>query len=174
NIPVLLFTVVATLLAGILFGSVPAWQAARMNLNDVLKEGGRSAVGAARHGVRRALVIAEFALALSLLAGGGLAIHSLWNLAHVDLGFRSDHLLTFDLPVTKGRLTDAGQITTFYDQLLEKIQALPGVTSVSACEAGPLQGLRFGMPSEIAGKELTDMTQLPVAGFNMVSPDFFK
>ena len=174
SVPVLLFTVVTVMLAGVLFGCAPALRAARMNLNEVLKEGGGSARSTGRHGLRRALVIAEFALALSLLAGGGLAMHSLWNLAHVDLGFRSDHLLTFDLPVTKGRLTDAVQITTFYRQLLEKIQALPGVTSVSACEGGPLQGVRFGMPFQIAGKEVTDMTQRPVAGFNMVSPDFFK
>jgi putative ABC transport system permease protein len=174
SVPVLLFTVVTVMLAGVLFGCAPALRAARMNLNEVLKEGGGSARSTGRHGLRRALVIAEFALALSLLAGGGLAIHSLWNLAHVDLGFRSDHLLTFDLPVTKGRLTDAVQITTFYRQLLEKIQALPGVTSVSACEGGPLQGVRFGMPFQIAGKEVTDMAQRPVAGFNMVSPDFFK
>jgi putative ABC transport system permease protein len=140
----------------------------------VLKEGGGSSRSIGRHGLRRALVIAEFALALSLLAGGGLALHSLWNVAHVDLGFRSDHLLTFDLPVTKGRLTDSVQITTFYRQLLEKIQALPGVTSVSVSEGAPLQGVRFGMPFQIAGKEVTDMSQRPVAGFNMVTPEFFK
>jgi putative ABC transport system permease protein len=124
--------------------------------------------------LRRALVIAEFALALSLLAGGGLAIHSLWNLAHVDLGFRSDHLLTFDLPVAKGRLQDPVQITTFYRQLLEKIQALPGVVSASASEGMPLQGVNFGMAFQIAGKEVTDMSQRPGAGFNMVTPDYFK
>ena len=102
SIPVLLFTLGTTMLAGVLFGCAPAWQAARMNLNDVLK-GGRQAPSRStgRHGLRRTLVMAEFALALSLLAGGGLAIHSLWNVAHVDLGFRTDHLLTFDLPVRK-------------------------------------------------------------------------
>src|ERR1700678_182340 len=174
SVPVLLFTVVTVMLAGVLFGCAPALRAARMNLNEVLKEGGGSARSTGRHGLRRALVIAEFALALSLLAGGGLAMHSLWNLAHVDLGFRSDHLLTFYLPVTNGRLTDAVQITTFYHELLEKIQALPGVSSVSACEGGPLQGVRFGMPFQIAGKEVTDMTQRPVAGFNMVTPEVFQ
>ena len=174
SLPVLLFTVVTVMLAGVLFGCAPAWRAARMNLNEVLKEGGGSARSTGRHGLRRALVIAEFALALSLLAGGGLALHSLWNVAHVDLGFRSDHLLTFDLPVAKGRLTDPVQITTFYRQLLEKIQALPGVTSVSVSEGAPLQGVRFGMPFQIAGKEVSDMSQRPVAGLNMVTPDFFK
>jgi putative ABC transport system permease protein len=174
SVPVLLFTVVSVMLAGVLFGCAPAWRAARMNLNEVLKEGGGSARSTGRHGLRRALVIAEFALALSLLAGGGLAIHSLWNLAHVDLGFRSDHLLTFDLPVAQGRLADPVQITTFYRQVLEKIQALPGVTSASASEGAPLQGVRFGMPFQIAGKEVTDMSQRPLAGFNMVTPDYFK
>jgi putative ABC transport system permease protein len=174
SVPVLLFTLATVMLAGVLFGCAPAWRAARMNLNEVLKEGGGTARSTGRHGLRRALVIAEFALALSLLAGGGLAIHSLWNVAHVDLGFRSDHLLTFDLPVTKGRLTDPVQITTFYRQALEKIQALPGVTSVSASEGAPLQGVRFGMPFQIAGKEVADMSQRPVAGFNMVTPEFFK
>ena len=174
SMPVLLFTLGTVMLAGVLFGCAPAWRAARMNLNDVLKEGGGSSRSTGRHGLRRTLVIAEFALALSLLAGGGLALHSLWNVAHVDLGFRSDHLLTFDLPVTKGRLTDPVQITTFYRQLLEKIQALPGVTAVSASEGAPLQGVRFGMPFQVAGKEVTDMSQRPVAGFNMVTPDYFK
>jgi putative ABC transport system permease protein len=174
SVPVLLFTVGSVMLAGVLFGCAPAWRAARMNLNEVLKEGGGAVSGAGRHGLRRALVIAEFALALTLLAGGGLAIHSLWNLAHVDLGFRSDHLLAFELPVTQGRMTVPVQIRTFYRQLLEKIQALPGVTSVSASEGMPLQGVRFGLPFQIAGKEVTDMSQRPVTGFNMVTPDYFK
>jgi putative ABC transport system permease protein len=175
NVPVLLFTVAATMLAGVLFGSVPAWQAARMNLNEVLKEGGRSAHSAGRHGLRRSLVIVEFALALSLLAGGGLAIHSLWNVAHVDLGFRTDHILTFQLPVPQGRLTDAQQISTFYRQLLERVQALPGVSAASASEGMPLQGVNFGMPFQIAGKpNIEDPSARPGAGFSMVTPQYFK
>ncbi len=175
NGPVLLFTVAATMFAGILFGCAPALQAARMNLNEVLKEGGRSASGSGRHGLRRALVIAEFALALSLLAGGGLALHSLWNVAHVDLGFRSDHILTFSIPEPQGHLTDPQQIITFYRQLLERIQALPGVTAASASEGMPLQGTNFGMPFQIAGKpNIEDPSARPGAGFSMVSPEYFK
>jgi hypothetical protein len=78
--------------------------AQRRRLDETLKEGGRS-IGTGRHWMRRGLVVAEFALALTLLAGGGLAIHSLIKLANVDLGFRSDHLLTFSLPVPHGRLS---------------------------------------------------------------------
>jgi predicted permease len=98
NLPVMLFTIAATMIAGVLFGCAPAWEASRANLNDVLKEGGRSG-RAGRHALRRLLVIVEFALALSLLTGGGLAIHSLWNVAHADLGFSPDHTLVFYLPI---------------------------------------------------------------------------
>ena len=174
NVPVLLFTLGASMLAGVLFGCAPAWQAARMNLNDVLKEGGRSAVGSSHHTLRRSLVVAEFALALSLLAGGGLAIHSLWNVAHVNLGFRSDHLLTFSVPVPGEHMKDPKQITTFYRQLLDRIQAMPGVTSASASEGMPLQGTNFGMPFQIVGKEVEDMSKRPGAGFNMVTPQYFQ
>jgi putative ABC transport system permease protein len=174
NAPVLLFTVAATMLAGVIFGCAPAWQASRLNLSDVLKEGGRSSSGVGRHGLRRSLVVAEFALALSLLAGGGLAIHSLWNVAHVDRGFRSDHLLTFDLPVTDGQLIGSEQVNAFYRQLIEKIDALPGVSSASASTGMPLQGTNFGMPFQIAGKTVDDPSKRPGAGFNMVTPGYFQ
>jgi putative ABC transport system permease protein len=174
NLPVLLFTVAASLVSGVLFGCAPAWQAARMNLNEFLKEGGRSASSVGRHGLRRVLVVAEFSLALSLLAGGGLAIHSLWNVAHVDLGFRTDHLLTFSLPVPDGHLTDSRQVTSFYRQLIARIEALPGVSSVSASEGMPLRGTNFGMPFVIEGKPVSDPSQRPGAGFSMVTPQYFN
>ena len=174
NLPVLLFTIAASLLCGLLFGCAPAWQAAGMNLNEFLKEGGRSASSSGRHGLRRVLVVSEFALALSLLAGGSLAIHSLWNVAHVNLGFRTDHLLTFSLPVPHGQLTDSKQITSFYRQLLARIAALPGVSSVSASEGMPLRGTNFGMPFVMEGKPVSDPSQRSGAGFNMVTPAYFK
>src|SRR6476620_9074892 len=119
-------------------------------MNDTLKESGRSVSGG-RHYLRRALVVIEFALALTLLAGGGLAIHSLFQLARVDLGFRSDRLLTFSLPVPNDRLTGGPQIYAFYSQLIERLQAVPGVTSVSASTGMPVLGTGFGMSFEIAG-----------------------
>jgi putative ABC transport system permease protein len=172
SVPVLLFTLAATILAGVFFGCAPAWHATRINLNEVLKDSG-GAVRSGRHKLRRAFVIAEFALALSLLAGGGLAMHSLWNLEHLDLGYRSDHLLTFDLPEPKGHLTEPLQITSFYQRLIDQIQALPGVTSVSACTDIPLRG-GFRMPVQIAGNETEDGSRRPTTRFNMVTPQFFK
>ena len=98
SIPVLLFTLAATTLAGVFFGCAPAWHASRIDPNEALKESGRSGIGAAKHRLRRILVIAEFGLALTLLAACGLALHGLWNISRVDLGIRKDHLLTFFLP----------------------------------------------------------------------------
>ena len=104
SIPVLLFTIAVTTVAGLLFGSAPAWQATRLDLNEVLKLGGRTGGGGARRNARRALVIAEFSLALILLASGGLALKSFWNLTRVDLGIRTEQVLSFRLPVPDKRL----------------------------------------------------------------------
>lgn len=171
NLPVLLFTVATTMLAGILFGCAPAWQASRLNLNEVLKEGGRSAFSG-RHALRRGLVIVEFALALSLLAGGGLALHSLWNLSRADLGFPTDHLLTFLLPVPDGQLKTTAQTNTFYGQLLDRIQALPGVTAASATTGTPPYG-SFNLAFQIAGKPIEDISSRPNSEVRAVTPGYF-
>jgi putative ABC transport system permease protein len=174
NVPVLLFTLLATTIAGILFGCAPAWHASRVDPNETLKEGGRSGTSAGRHQLRRALVVGEFALALTLLAGAGLAIHSFWNLARVDPGFRTDHILTFSLPVPEKRLTQSAQIVAYYQQLIEKIESLPGVIHAEAATGMPLQGTNFGMPFTIAGKPVADPSARPGAGFQMVTPGFFQ
>ena len=174
NLPVLFFSLAASLLCGVLFGCAPAWQTARLNLSDVLKESGRSASSAGRHGLRRTLVVLEFALALTLLAGAGLVIHSFYKLTRVDLGFRQDHVLTFFLPVTNERFTKPEQINAFYRQLLDQIGALPGITAVSASTGMPIIGTNFGMPFHLAGQAVTDPSSRPGAGFNMVSPEYYK
>src|SRR6185295_5565412 len=104
------------------------------------------------HGLRRALVVTEFALALTLLAGGGLAIHSLVKLTNVDLGFARSNLLTFYLPVADARFAEPAQIDAFYRPLLEKIEAVPGVVSASASTGMPVNGVNFGMPFYFADK----------------------
>jgi predicted permease len=174
NIPVLLFTLIATTIAGILFGCAPAWHASRVDPNETLKEGGRSGTSAGRHRLRRSLVVGEFALALTLLAGAGLAIHSFWNLARVDPGFRTDHILTFGLPVPEKRLTQPEQMVAYYKQLVGKIESLPGVIRAEAATGMPLQGTNFGMPFTIVGKPVADPSARPGAGFQMVTPGFFE
>ena len=173
NLPVLAFTLAVSTLSGVLFGCAPAWQASRTNTNESLKESGRSPGGGSRHRVRRALVVAEFALALSLLAGGGLAVHSMIKLTNVDLGFRVDHLLTFNLPVQDDRFTDPSQITAFHQLVLDKIRTVAGIESVSASTGMPVRGTSFGMPFTIAGRPVDDPSQRQGAGFNMVTPEYF-
>jgi putative ABC transport system permease protein len=173
NVPVLLFSMAATIMAGVLCGCAPAWQTSQWNLNDTLKEGGRSG-GASRHGLRRGLVIAEFALALTLLAGAGLLIHSFWKLTRVDLGFRQDHVLTFALPVSFDRFPRPEQVTAFYRPLLAKISALPGISSATISNATPIQWTGWGMNFSIAGQPAADPSALPNAGFTLVSPDYFR
>lgn len=175
NIPVLLFTLAATIIAGLLFGCIPAWSASRVAPAEALKEGGRSGMGVGRNRLRRALVIGEFALALALLAGAGLAIHSFWNLTRVDLGVRTDHIFTFFLPVPDSRPKDPAKITAYYRQMLASIDAVPGVESASVETGLPLQGTGFGMPFTIAGGQTySDPSQRPAASFGMVTPDFFN
>jgi putative ABC transport system permease protein len=175
NLPILVFTLVATTLAGLLFGSAPAWYASRVDPGESLKEGNRSGVGAGRHRLRQGLVIGEFTLALALLAGAGLAIHSFLNLLRVDLGLRTDHILTFYLPVPDSRPKEPEKIIAYYKQILSNINAVPGVTSTSAMTGLPLFGPGFGMPFTIVGKPaFNDPSMRPNTGYGIVTPDFFK
>ena len=173
NPQVLAFTLLVSTLSGVLFGCAPAWQAARGSVNDILKDGGRSATGAGRQVVRRVLVVAEFALALSLLAGGGLAVHSLVKLGNVDLGFRTDHLTAFQLPVQVEPAAAAEEISAIHSRLLDRIAAVPGIASVSASTGMPVRGTSFGMPFTIVGKPVDDPSKRAGAGFNMVSPAYY-
>ena len=175
SVPVLLVTIAATTLAGLLFGCAPAWYAARVDPAESLKEGDRSGTGRLRSRLRQLLVVGEFTLALALLAGAGLAIHSFWNLNHVDLGVQTDHILTFGLPMNKGMNYTPDQIIAYYQQIVRSIEAAPGVESASASTGMPLRGPGFGMPFTIKGQpEFTDPSQRPAAGFGMVTPGYFS
>jgi putative ABC transport system permease protein len=173
SVPVLLFTLTACVLSGVLFGLAPAWQAMRTDANATLKETAR-AVGDGRHLLRHTLVVVEFALALTLLTGGGLAIQSLINIARTDLGFRSDGLFIFYLPVEDDRLKEADAIDTFYRQFAERVSAVPSVTSVSYSSGMPAAGAFNAVPFTIAGRAVADPSQRPSARFNQVSPAYFE
>ncbi|HUH63212.1 MAG TPA: ABC transporter permease [Terracidiphilus sp.] len=174
NIPVLLVTIAATTIAGLLFGCAPAWYASRLDPAETLKEGGRSGSSKLRQRLRQALVVGEFTLALALLAGAGLAMHSFWNLAHVDLGVQVDHVLTFDLPMIKGKDATADQIVGYYQQLLRRLQSSTGVEHATITVGMPLEGAYFGMPFTIGTTTYTDPSKRPGTGFQMISPDYFK
>lgn len=174
NVPVLLFTLLTTTIAGVLFGCAPAWRVTRADLNESLKQGARSGISKDRHRLGRTLVIAEFALALSVLAAAGLLIHSFWNRTRVDLGVRTDHVLTFVLPVPSTRFAAPEQITAFYRELLEKIEAVPGVHRAAAATGIPLEGSGFGMPFSLVGRPSRDPSTRPSVGFQMVTPGYLQ
>ena len=174
SIPVLLFTIAVTTLAGLLFGIAPAWQATRLDLNQVLKLGGRTGDGGARRNGRRALVVAEFSLALILLASGGLALKSFWNLTRVDLGIRSEQVLSFRLPVPANRLNGADQIRSYYQQMLEKIEAIPGVNKAAVMTGIPSRGPSSGKRFSIVGQPVVNPSERPGAGFQMVTPGYVE
>jgi putative ABC transport system permease protein len=173
SLPVLLFTLAATTLAGVFFGCAPAWQASRVNPNEALKEGGRTGTSTGKHRLRRILVVAEFALALTLLAAAGLAMHSFWNVTRVDLGIRKDHVLTFFLPVSQERFTKGDEINSYYRQMLEKIRAVSGVVDAAASTGTPLQGTFGGMYFSVSGKPVADPSLRPSSPFQMVTPGYF-
>jgi putative ABC transport system permease protein len=174
SIPVLLFTIAVTGMAGLLFGSAPAWQASRVDLNDVLKSGGRTGGGGVRRNALRVLVIAEFSLALTLLACGGLALKGFWNLTRVDLGIRPEHVLTFQLPVPDQRLDGANQIRSYYRQMLEKVEAVPGVRKAATMTGVPARGSYFGMAFSIVGQPAVNPSDRPGAAFQMITAGYVE
>jgi putative ABC transport system permease protein len=137
-----------------------------------MKQGGRAGTG--RRGVRRALVVVEFALALTLLAGGGLALRSFWNLTRVDLGIRTERVLTFFLPTPQSRFSEPGQVAPYYRQLLERIEAVPGVESAAVTTGMPIRGWGFGMAFTIVSAPPVDPAARPGARFHMVTPGYFE
>jgi putative ABC transport system permease protein len=175
NLPVLLFTFAVTALSGLLCGAAQAWQASRANWNDALKKAGRSAMGSGRRSLRHALVVVEFAMAVTLLAGAGLTILSFWNRTQVDLGLRTDHILTFGLPVNEGRFSTTAQIDDFYRSLLERFQAVPGVVHASvSAPALPLLGTGFPRQFSVVGQTYDASSSRPSAGVHMVTPAYFE
>ena len=180
NIPILLFTLAATMLAGLVSGCVPAWYAARTDPANALREGSRSGTGATRQKLRRILVIGEFALALALLAGAGLTIHSFWNLTRVDLGVSTDHIMTFDLPgpwvaSDNAATADPAKFASWYRQVLENIRQTSGVESAAAGTGIPLDGFGFGRGFCVPGRiSCADPSQWPGASFGMVTPEYLQ
>ena len=140
DVKVLGFTFLIALLTGLIFGLAPAWQASRLALNETLKEGGRSGSGGKRQRLRGALVIAEVALALVLLVGAGLMIRSFTHLKNVSLGFAPNHVLTMQLALPTAKYGQGAPRVNFFDQLLQRLRAVPGVIDASAVTALPLAG----------------------------------
>ena len=148
------FTLALSLITGLLFSIVPAIQAARASLNDALKQGGRSGIGGSGRGIRDALVVIEVAAALVLLIGAGLMLQTLARLRAIDIGFRSDHLLTMRTTVPRAKYQDGAARLAFFDRVLEGVRGLPGVESVAYNSMLPFEGQGNTQGYQVEGRPL--------------------
>ncbi|MEK6300049.1 MAG: ABC transporter permease [Acidobacteriota bacterium] len=175
NGTVLGFTMLLSVVTVAIFGLVPALQSSRTDLNATLKEGGRSGSADGRHRLRGALVVVEVALSLVLLVGAGLMIKSFWRLLNVDPGFNPRNLLTVELSLTSERYAEEPQRGAFYQQLLERVSALPGVQSAAIVNHPPFSGRRGINGFKIEGRpEPTGLDDTPLADFRAISPNYFQ
>ncbi|MGH9907597.1 MAG: ABC transporter permease, partial [Pyrinomonadaceae bacterium] len=171
---VLGFTTLISLLSGLLFGLVPAWQASRASVNESLKEGRQ--VGAEGRGWRRTrnlLVIAEVALSLVLLAGAGLMLNSFLRLQRVSPGFAPQNILTTEISLPSARYEEAHQINGFYQQLIDRVGGLPGVEAAGIGMSLPPNLLSISDTFTIEGVPLTPGKSEASVPVLFVSPGYF-
>jgi putative ABC transport system permease protein len=166
------FTFALSLLTVVLLGIIPAWQAARVNLNTALKEGGRTATET-RH-LRSVLVVAEIALTLVLVIGSGLLVRSLIRLQNVKLGFNPDKVLTLQVSLLGSKYKDAQQIASFYQQAVARIETVPGVQSATVISSPPLiRWANLWTTFEIEGQPV-EPSRAPMVYYRLISPAFFR
>jgi putative ABC transport system permease protein len=172
---VLLVALTMTVLTGVVFGLAPAWQTAKTDLNTVLKQGGRSGAAGARPILRKALIGGEFALATVLLTGAGLLMQSLLRLQQAPLGFRSEHLLTFQLSPSPAKYAGIVKTWALYKSLLESVRTLPGVRGAEISSGIPMgAGNYTTSPAFPVGKSILPAgTGIPI-DWRVVSPGFFQ
>jgi putative ABC transport system permease protein len=173
SLPVLGFTLAATMLSGLLCGAAQAWQSSRLDAHDALKQAGRNATGRGHRRLHRVFVVVQFALAMALLAGAGLTILSFWNRTQVDLGVRTDSILTFALPVNDGRLASSTEIDAFYHDVMERLKTVPGVVHASISAPGQPLSPGFSREFTIVGSADDSLASRRSASVEMVSPEYF-
>ncbi|HZE22705.1 MAG TPA: ABC transporter permease [Blattabacteriaceae bacterium] len=169
---VLAFTLGLSILTGILAGMMPAWKLSQSNVNETLKQGGRSG-DTGGNSTRSVLVVCEVALSLVLLAGAGLMIRSLWNLRGANPGFDSSNLLTMAVPMPENRYKTPAENINFWNQVLERVRALPGVESAGTADDLPLQGGSH-QPIAIEGRPVVPMAEQPEVDVRVISTGYLK
>ena len=171
---VVIFTLVVSLVTGVLFGLVPALQTSRENLHVTLKEGGRSGT-ADRSGqlVRRVLVVSEVALALTLLTGGGLLVRSFAKLQGVDPGFNPKDVLTFGLTLPAARYKNDTAQAAFFNAVIPRIAQVPGVKTAGATSVMPFGGGWSTGSFNVEGFVVPPNTNGPWGDIRVVSGNFF-
>ncbi|HZS07632.1 MAG TPA: ABC transporter permease [Blastocatellia bacterium] len=172
---VLGFTMLSALVGGLIFGLAPALESSKTDLNESLKEGGRAATeGDRRRRLRGLLVVAEVALTLVLLIGAGLLLRSFLRLQDVNPGFRPEHLLTAQISLPQARYAEDQKIIAFHQQLLNRLQNLPGVEAAGISMSLPPNLLQISNPFGIEGRPLQPGQARPLAEEMTISPDYFR
>ncbi|MFL6515590.1 MAG: ABC transporter permease, partial [Chthoniobacterales bacterium] len=174
DVDALLFTAGIAILTGVLFGLVPAFQASHCNVNDTLKESGRDAAAGARgHRIRNALVVAEVAVSFTLLIGAGLLINSFMHLRNLDPGFRADHLLTMRVPLSQVKYPDREKRTAFFDEVMRRVRALPGIESAAVGNNLPLTYDGDSILISVEGLPDPPSDQHPDVILRVAGPNYF-
>jgi putative ABC transport system permease protein len=172
--PVLIFTATISVLTGLLFGIVPAWRAARPNLNETLSDGGRSAGAAStRSRLRSGLVVVEVALALILLICAGLLSKTVVRLRSVDPGFKPDRIVSMNVWLPSAKYPKAGDGNLFFNRMLERIQALPGVEAAAVTSVLPVTANFDRRTIEVEGQPKAPGEYPDVDNYT-VSPDYLR
>jgi predicted permease len=172
---VVVFLLVITVLTSVAFGLVPALQVSAVNLTDTLKESGRgSSDGVRRNRLRSILVASEFALALTLLIAAGLMIRSFYELETIDPGFNPHGVLSMVVPVAGSKEADPGRRPIFYQQMLERVRALPGVESAGGINHLPIAGDLWDRDFVIEGRPQPGPTNMPDAVYRIATPGYFQ
>lgn len=171
---VLGFTAACSLLTGFVFGTAPALEASNPDLNETLKEGGRSGAGGPRHRLRSLLVVAEIALSLVLLVGAGLMMRSFISLQHVDAGINPEGVLTMNIALPGGRYREPEKRIVFFSLLLERVRAIPGVQSAGTNSGLPLTGNNWGRSLTVEGFPVLPVGEAPSINHCVISPDYFS
>src|SRR5581483_6455821 len=174
NAPVWFFTFAVAVCSTLPFALIPALQVTRPNVNESLQEGNRGAIGPESHRLRGLLVISQVALSLLLLAGAGLLIKSFANLRATKPGFEPSHAVTMQLIMPKVKYPDSAQHRQFFEQIMPKLAALPGVEAAGAAEPMPFSGNDRGTTFTIAGQPPIAPGNHPWASHLIVTPDYFK
>ena len=172
---VLIFTLAVSCLAGLIFGLIPALQASKVDLNEELKGASKGGSDSARRSrARGVLVVSEIALSLMLLISAALLIKSFLRLQEVKPGFKSENLLLVRLSLPPRAYSSAEAVTVFYDQILSRIQQLPGVEEAGGANVLPLSGLNVRSDFTITGRPPLTASDKPAAQTRLVTADYFK
>jgi putative ABC transport system permease protein len=175
NGQVLCFTFLLSIVTGILFGLVPALQASQLNINESLKEGLKGSLESFYHNrIRGLLVVFEIALSLVLLIGAGLMIKSFLRLQGVDPGFETERILSAEIGLPRSKYVDNYRVAEFYQQVLERIEALPGVQSAGCISALPLTGNDRGSDFFIEGQPPPTPEKENLTHYRVISHDYFR